>query len=350
MNDDDEIFNAENCAPDRRSLASVSYRDRFLRTMCDVIPLKNIEWIYGPISYSEHVSPDGSKRVGIFGEVHNVPNYAGINIRNTVSVATLLKILLQRGDRFYDFFLERDYVKDDLVVRAETSSFNHFFEDCLKVVKNCSYANLRAHYIDYRSILGVTYRWIVIKYYDLIHNPELYKTPYFTKGNLHTVMKQSLEYLGIWFRSAEKIKRMKENDIGARILHFINKEINARVQEFNVLMAKPEASQTFENAMMCMNTIMGLYSLWTDAYTLRRIFKTFARGRSPHQPPTADNCIVYVGQFHAEVYRRFLSEELNFTMTSNIYNNSSLLYFAPTLRSGLFAPTLRSGLFAPSLS
>ena len=46
-----------------------------------------------------------------------------------------------------------------------------------------------------------------------------------------------------------------------------------------------------------------------DAYMLGRIFKTFDVSKNPTHPSHANNCIVYVSDYNAAVYRMFLKQQ-----------------------------------------
>jgi hypothetical protein len=67
-------------------------------------------------------------------------------------------------------------------------------------------------------------------------------------------------------------------------------------------------------------SIAKVNALYTDLYTLLRIFKTFnmseikekAYKQATDQPDKAHNIIIYGGDFHGQTYRKFLKEVLDF--------------------------------------
>ena len=280
-----------NCSPVRSNVEGIPL---YLRSYCDLIPLRNVKKIYGPMSYSEHVKDD--KRICIFGEQYETPKPLGVNQSNTTAVPFLLRAMLEtHPDRFYDFFLEYDYIKSDGQVRTGIDAFDRIFGDCLKVVKNCRFDNLRAHYADYRSVLGHDYRAILA-------DKEAY--PFYGKENLKRLMTDTITRVRQFIVNDSKLVKTIDHHISSFIFMIMDAKIvlvSKLVDAKDVWTAK-QKHEAFAH-------IYSLYALVMDAYMLGRIFKTFDVSKNPTHPSHANNCIVYVSDYNAAVYRMFLKQQ-----------------------------------------
>lgn len=294
----------ENCDPTR---TMVSKADTFLLSMCNVIPLVDVKYIYGPITYTEFT--DGIRTIGIFGENHRIPVPASgiINKRNTVSVPSLLKIILDTfPTKFYDLFLEMEYTKTDVVVKNSITSFNIFFKNCLKIVKECPFDNIRAHYTDYRSILsGNTIYDEFMKHFAIIYFHDS-KTdmsrPYFTLENLSGVFDRSRDIVKNTIDTNPKLQMHQ----GTNLYFFVLLEIVKLKTLFDKEKQMYKTPLSVVEAQKLVFYIMRLYVLLMDLYTIGRVFKTFKTTDSAH-PSTAVNSIIYAGDAHADNYRLFLT-------------------------------------------
>ena len=306
--------------------------DDYLRYMCDVIPIQDIRHIYGPVSYTEHTK--NGKVIGVFGEYHKIPKSTSIDKTNTVSVASLLKLMLAaRPDRFYDLFLEmsKGYFYSHV--------FDPFFSECLKVVKRCPYNNLRAHYADYRDMIAdpiwksfVDKFQQIIYYFDEVNDND----PYFTIVNLEHVYSSVITAVVASMRSDAKLNKSQNAHINGLLFRFFEKLIRDHIQDTRSLWFNNNYQFTKRSAKAITNRIMDIFAFYMDMYLLLRVFKTYDTSRNPTHPSTANYCLIYVGDAHAETYRKFLTEEMGFALTnSQRAEDTRLINFIPT-QSALF--------------
>lgn len=331
------IKREQNCSKTRRSLDDINPRDYYLKQTCDYLPLEDVEYVYGPVSYTEFKLV--GKNVGIFGEIHKV---AVKDVDNTITVSTaglLNSILKENPDKFYDFFLELGFLRTREDVRIlGISSFNHLFKECLTFVKSCPYDNLRAHYIDYRSAIDA--KDVLSGFID-VYLPDADVLALLTNP-LHTP--QNLELL------KEKVRSM--------VLDFFQKDKKLQKE---ILSIKFQCENYFRD------TIIELDNLWStnifpmyvkfgnlrylqkaytnitdyillimDVYALGRIFKTFDITKNPTHPKTSTNCIVYAGNAHALQYIRFFRDYLHIEPTISLASDSALLQFTTEIKSQSF--------------
>ena len=323
----------ENCGMFRDSLVGIKPHDFYLRYMCDVIPIKDIRHIYGPISYSEY-HKDG-QTLGIFGEMHFISNPVEIDKSNTLSVASLIKVLLEtRPDRFYDFFLETPtpFVNVDGSRFAGITSFNHFFGDCLKVVKNCPYPNLRAHYIDYRIMIGPIFADFLPKFMSLVYEDRGEDDPYYERENLERVMQFTVERVLAFMASDVKLNKglTTTPPTNPSIHEFIRDQILRVEKGYWYWIKTVKGPFSKFDKIRALNFILDIHSLLMDAYALGRMLKTFKVEEGGIQPARAMNCIVYTGDFHSTTYRDFLYK-VGFDCTISTWSQpgSHLIDFNP---------------------
>lgn len=299
----------ENCGQHRH----LSSNDMFLLSMCEAIPLSDVQNIYGPITYAELT--DGERNIAIFGEDHRipVPEEGVVNKRNTVSVPSLLKIILDTfPTKFYDLFIEIGYSKD--YIDQGITSFYTIFGNCLKVVKECPFDNIRAHYTDYRSILNNIEPFKTFSpYFNMvIYTPHLIPDydPYLTVENLIDVFDMSITLIKYKIISEPKLRI----NFRTPLYYFVLIELDKIKDEFSYFVEQSKDQTTpyyknplkYEETATIFNYIMDLYMLIMDIYTLGRMFKTFAP-KNPSHPQKALNSLIYVGELHAKNYRTYLT-------------------------------------------
>jgi hypothetical protein len=147
------------------------------------------------------------------------------------------------------------------------------------------------------------------------------------------------EFKKIWINhltdlsyNKKELERLENDDPEMKdtILHFIQKEITETVMKYrdiwkkNVSIILENDKYTdveFINAFITIKrSIIIVNALYTDLYTLLRIFKTFnmseikekAYKEATDQPDKAHNIIIYGGDFHGQTYRKFFTDILNF--------------------------------------
>jgi hypothetical protein len=130
----------------------------------------------------------------------------------------------------------------------------------------------------------------------------------------------------------KKLDNLKNYDpkMKDKILYFFEKEITEKVmkkREFwlanvNIILNHTTYSDEIFNLAFknIVDSIVWITALYPDLYTILRIFKTFnmsemkekAYKEATDQPDKAHNIIIYAGDLHSQVYRKFLKEVLNF--------------------------------------
>lgn len=303
----------ENCGKSRR----VSTHDMFLLSMCDSIPLSNVRYIYGPVSYAEFTN--GERNIAIFGELHNipVPEEGIIEKYNTVSVPSLIKIMLDTfPTKFYDLFLEFDYTKVDQPTIFGITSFNQIFGKCIKVVKDCPFDNIRVHYTDYRSVLYNIYAYQTFTwYFQSLNNQDAYQylintDPYLTIENLINVFENAVKITKDNILKEPKLKINTETPI----YYFVLMELDKLRYDFSYIIddfkdyntTDFKDPLTFDEIRIIFVQVMKVYAFFMDMYTLGRLFKSFAPKNTTH-PTLALNSVIYAGEMHAYNYRKYLT-------------------------------------------
>ena len=293
---------------------------------CDVLPLKNIVNVIGPVSYAEFRYKNYN--IGIFGEYHHIKSPPKLPQENTLNFSSfILSIVSQNEAKEYDFFLETDFRGPGYIhteIYSHNTMFNLLdtdFKGCFDIVKKCPYKNLRAHYADYRSVSDLLrsdlytsiYTYIVFLASELpLKNDSL---PY----NLQMLITSPLEkydetvaYIDTFIRTDKKILKQLDSipvDIKNSILKFYNSIIKTKARkEFQKFIKKGELdaisflNPTLNDAAILMKFItyyMMVYGAIMDVYTLARMFKVY-------DPKNPKNIIVYAGDAHTDVYRFFM--------------------------------------------
>jgi hypothetical protein len=264
----------------------------------------------------------GGKAIGIFGEVHKIP-VKHVDKATTLTPAALLNsILKSKPDVFYDFFLEYHYkhhVEDH--TRLAIESFTHLFGNCFQFSEDkCPYVNLRIHSIDYRPTLSIDD--FLTEYFSAINgtltkliDPTQMTS---TRNSIREKVKTALTHPKI-------IKEIV--NIHVPITKYIqNRFIEINIQSNNSLF-KYSKVKTMECLQIVYKTIMNYLVLVMDVYALGRIFKTFDTTKNPLHPKVASNCIVYVGELHAEEYVKFLKTYMGVEPLISVYSDSQVLDF-----------------------
>ena len=336
-----------NCDPRRASIQNLNFDKfgiykRYLEKMCDLLPVKKIDNIFGPILYFEyHI---GDKKIGIFGEIHHLLTQTSdldrYNPRRTVTFTSFIKSLLEsssvknavtseavglrptygaakevtngvpaNGDKkakVYDLYSEIFFINKDKPVRKGISDVNFSlflmlqeFDKCFQINKSeCEYSNLRGHYIDYRS-----------KYSDLLNFDYIKGTKLYNFSQESTSTKPALQesiyrikYINIYFnyfiQKDTKIQNsLKNNIFGNEIIEFIT-ERQTKITNWALDYVKKDIWKPYKTQDELLSYIsIGLRSLIMDIYTLGRLFK--------NQSNNQKNVIIYCGAAHAMTYKYF---------------------------------------------
>ena len=132
--------------------------------------------------------------------------------------------------------------------------------------------------------------------------------------------------------NVKELDRLEKDDseMKEKILDFIEKEITEKAMKYrkslsenvNIIFSNSNyTDKQFLNAFVkIVESITRIIALYADLYTLLRIFKTFNLSEMKEkayqditdQPDKAHNIIIYAGDLHSQVYRKFLKDVLHF--------------------------------------
>jgi hypothetical protein len=314
----DEYLNdfQKNCGPGRRSITGNGEEydtniKPYVSRLCDVLPLSNVDNIFGPHRYTEYsFKPPNEiggiiKKIGVFGEYHfmlNTPNFFNkYDDRRTLTINSFLKsLLLSNSTKVYDLYLETEFISKSIPIRQNVWEgnfslhlLNKDFEKCFQIDKTlCEYRNLRAHYMDYRNAGSEEN---IKKIIELYQNTD--------DNNKTEVLKQLLEYI----LKLPKIKKQLEaNVMQQKIIEFLRKKVDEVLKKAYTTEYITEYKVTYKLSPIQ----VFINCLIMDAYILGRLFKR-------QSMIDQENIIIYVGDAHSVLYCEFL-ESIGFTKTLNI--------------------------------
>ena len=321
-----ELYGNKNCGRNRPSIKKYPKEvKKYLSKMCDVIPFETIEFIIGPISYSEYEY--NGMTIFLFGEQHTINNSECIDHhpKNTVSMYTFLEsVINEHPEVFYDVFLEIDRamvvpedgmkaeIIPDYVNYWKMANTTSTFMKCMINQEECPYENARIHYADIRSAFGA-------------HETSIFEgvprdiIPFFIK-TMYTNNKRIMKEIG-------------KSYLGTVILKYLELIIESYVEDDTLTALERDSVIT---------------AIIMDMYLLSRVFKVFAPSSVPEgisrersAPEGISNAIIYVGETHAEHYRDFFEFVLNLTpkikyIDANIEDTNSCLDVTSFRGSKLF--------------
>ena len=337
-------------------------------------------FIGGPKNLTFHYSKKYNKMIYIFGEYHSAnidcdTRFGAESIKENwdepnskkMHVEYFLSEFIRTTDVFLDIFAEFPIVPkkegkyhNNFVAFPKNLRLNKLLEnvkDCLQRdtrTEDCGLS--RIHYFDIRyrgdeEVVDVSNSTIYFFHYLNAHFVIFFKDELPEKLKLFmkkSIIKQILHELSepdeekfktIWLNhltdfsyNIKELERLENDDpeMKSNILHFIKKQITKKIMKYrkswlenvNIIFNNDkfkdiEFVSAFENIL---NTISSVNALYTDLYTLLRIFKTFnmsemkekAYKEATDQPDKAHNIIIYAGDLHSQIYRKFLTDVLNF--------------------------------------
>jgi hypothetical protein len=343
--------------------------------------MEKYDYIKWPITLTEHYSEKFGKHIYIFGDMHMNKIHCPPDERLKKSIDVIdffarLPNLERDGEPLLiDYFFELPY-KDKLYNREKSSrdsalnKININFYKCLQREKgDCQYKNVRMHYIDVRTIdvindimnllLYNSYLKVIIQIFIRVKFelklPELLiqEMEYFgininiNNINYKQIMKDILSrYKRIDWKKIENLTELNSDKI--LDLLKINKQfdnieypqIYAHFKTFfldkleiffktaldkdhiqflkqSISMSIDDMSKNSKKIMEFEQDLLG-NNVLLDIYLTSRIFRAFKDAESPK------NIIVYVGDEHADMLRKFLKlpmndfKEINSTRSDNI--------------------------------
>ena len=321
---------------------------KFLANFCEILPKAEIQYVYGPKSYTKIKINHPAKKILLFGENHmtNPINdlnnthltgnpYQKLNNRNTVIFSSYIKSLLNenRKNKIYDLYLE-----DNLQNYGESVMFNMNkinFDECLKINKRyyCAYKNIRIHYTDPRYHFNHIYPEFLIltdinrldrSNLNFINRIQTRNDIYVFQDlcddflkNLRYIDENTPELLNDFFKFIHK--RLIYNPYKQQILIFFNRQIDILRLKNNNLLDKlytgingednddDEVLSSDDDDYKSIDPIIhialykkkrnlqeALYAILMDIYLISKICSL--RGK---------NIIVYAGQSHVKRYLEF---------------------------------------------
>jgi hypothetical protein len=337
-------------------------------------------FIGGPKNLTVHYSKKYNKMIYIFGEYHS--DIVDCDTRfgdesskekwdepnsKKMRVEYFLSEFIRTTDVFLDIFVEFPIIPkkegkyhDDFNPFPKNIRINKLLEnlkECLqRDTRNevCSLA--RIHFFDIRlfdnkgivsSSNNTNYFFSKLKYIfsNLFGHERIKELRSFAQEQIIIDLLYKIaypdeeEFKKIWINhltdfsyNKKELERLENDDptMKKTILDFIEKEIAETVMKYrdirkkivNIILKndKDKVEEFIYSFIIIKDFITEVNVLYTDLYTLLRIFKTFnmseikekAYEQATDQPEKAHNIIIYGGDLHAQTYRKFFTEVLHF--------------------------------------
>ena len=312
----------------------------------------NTKWTYlsVPVTVSEHFSAKYNKHIYIFGDYHdrNIICPIGSNKENTVYFLDLLKsfTILKNSDntpKVIDYFFELSF-KNKIIPyikpfgKGYFKDVNKMFDNCLQLKKTlCQYKNVRMHYSDIRHIKEMEpfndfryYYLNLIRYYNTreeIYKENLEQTRIKKNdiiNNLSDLLDKGIDYLIYISKTNKQLDNLEFHDLKPLIKTYFGNKIRVLLKNFNIdkvknifsvgdemIKGKFPNKKEIDIIKTFSTQILDFTSYLMDMYLFSRMFRKFKKTEKNHsEPPT--NIVIYVGDWHAENYRKLL-DLLGFT-------------------------------------
>lgn len=342
-------------------------------------PFLKCDYLQNVISLSYHKSLHYNKEIYIFGEVHNLNKSCSIKT-NGCNVYDFIIDQISKIPKFIDVFVETVYVtKGSFQQKHETKEnlitlkrFERDLENCLYKHVNCEYENIRFHNTDIRQtiytnspsknlylsvlfyyLLGFDY--IVTSY---VQGQSLYEESNYTieqykryKNILLQVLNSKdlksqqtefdnllndndklVEYLLKMFSKFKLLKQQETipEEVKIILLNYIienTKTVNKSILSSQNILAsinklpndKYPTIYESKDILDISKKITRLLVPIMDIYLISRMFRKF-KHKPYYNSKEPKNIIIYVGDYHANIYRIIL-KHLNFIETLRINRN-----------------------------
>jgi hypothetical protein len=335
-------------------------------------------FIGGPKNLTVHHSKEHNKMIYIFGEYHSDivdcdTRFGDESTKETwdkpnskkMRVEYFLSEFIRTTDVFLDIFVEFPIIPkkegkyhndfDPFLKNIRINKLLENFKECIQRDTRTEVCNLaRIHFFDIRSFDNqgklsssnkTNYFYHKLDYiFTFVKDERIKKLKLFVEDK---VIKEVLfdlshpdvnEFKKIWINNLtnlsynkKELERLQNDDPKMKdtILHFIQKEITETVMQYRDIWKKNvsiinnhehKVAEFIAAFISIHQSIAKVNALYTDLYTLLRIFKTFnmseikekAYKQATDQPDKAHNIIIYGGDFHGQTYRKFFTDILNF--------------------------------------
>lgn len=197
--------------------------------------------------------------------------------------------------------------------------------------------NIHYFFFKLRSIFSQFSGDLLIKNLKLFMKDQIIESfliDYLSETNETKFKRIWVQHLYNFYHITKELERLKKYDpkMKDKILHFFEKEITekamkqreALIVNANIILNDTIwhwSNNVFELAFRnIFNSITYIATLYPDLYNVLRIFKTFnmsemkekAYKEATDQPDKTHNIIIYAGDLHSQVYRKFLKDVLHF--------------------------------------
>lgn len=303
------------------------------------------EYITGPISLSYQVSKKYNKRIYIFGEYHPKKTECDEidSKRKSIMIYDYLYYLFKSTDVFIDFYLEYqsfpsnynpyDLIREDIIMRK----MYIMIDSCINPEKKCNFNTIRSHFIDtryYKGFMTSPIGKLQREIYMLIENKKILssldeentyvvnKLIYYN-DNIILMTNYMLNVISNIDINKKEIKKMLlDPDEFQKIMKkYISYRIENNVHDLSkkLIIAQKSSKYTDYLGKVLYNIFLklkALDSVGQDIYTISRIFRNF-NVKNNIQPIEPNNIVIYVGDQHAILLRKILSD-LGFITINNI--------------------------------
>jgi hypothetical protein len=316
-------------------------------------PYNNINYIYTIYKITNLYSTDYNMNIYLFGDYHT-KNYKCNNNVDIESVSSFILNQIKTSNDFVDLFIELPLI--DKNTDRELIKYNTYISDlninlynCLYWDKyNCIYPHLRAHNIDVRSseyiheyfklfnlayTLHISFKTLyknidntldekIIK--ELKFNFRKYRNYYHSinKKNVFDNKESIINYFNDVYnytKIEKQLNNINDENLRFKIKNYFNNiltnynfsnilsdNIDNFIDSFKQIINKDDLIKLY---LYQFNNIMSTYitcsSYFMDFYTIARLFRTYKYLPNKYSG-RATSIIIYTGNYHIEIYKKFL--------------------------------------------
>jgi len=334
--------------------------------------LTNVWFMEGPLNISLHWSQRFQKLIYIIGELHVETKKCPLDKKeSTLTIEDYLSSWFKNPTAYTDFYLEiegfeiPDGYRYEFFGKQNIDELRKRFSTCIDKLtrdKDLNCQTSRMHFFDIRQgdikggippiIMFITK--IVFLISDIKYDPsdsnKISKLQKFLDDNkeyIDSLLKISLyrkqKYKEYWYDQLYNFKIIKKeiDSMDENVRPYLNLFIERKLEEYTdgdnrsfvivqmqIIFKKRNewnredikvCESLYDELMIFMEHITNLNTLFTDAYLLARIFKTFKindpdpeKRRLVDEPSEPHNIIIYAGNTHANRCREFLYDFIGF--------------------------------------